>query len=76
MPEGEEVEVDNVQVALARAVKLGHKIAARDIAEGETVFKCGAPIGVAAKRIPFGAHVHVHNLRSNYTPSVVRPEHH
>jgi len=77
LPEGEEVMVDNVQAVISQALGMGHKIAARDIAEiaeGETVTKYGAPIGVATKRIPFGTHVHVHNVRSNYTASYVRPK--
>lgn len=40
----------------------GHKIALRDIREGEDVLKYGAPIGRALKPIPKGSHVHVHNL--------------
>jgi len=74
LPEGEEVAVDSMQIALARALKLGHTIAARDIAEGETVLKYSAPIGVASKPIPCGTHVHVHNVRSNYTAPYVRSE--
>ncbi len=43
---------------------MGHKLAARAIAPGETVFKYGFPIGVASAPIAAGAHVHTHNLRS------------
>lgn len=56
---------DAVIVAtLAEPVALGHKFALRDIAPGEAVRKYGDSIGVAACPIKAGAHVHVHNLRS------------
>ncbi len=50
-------------------VPLAHKLARRAIAAGEKILKYGAPIGVATADIPAGAHVHVHNLRSDYTPT-------
>jgi altronate hydrolase len=40
----------------------GHKFALADISAGQTVFKYGAPIGIATKHIRAGAHVHLHNL--------------
>ena len=40
----------------------GHKMAARDIAEGEPVLKYAQIIGWATEGIPAGAHVHTHNL--------------
>ncbi|NLV73539.1 MAG: UxaA family hydrolase [Chloroflexi bacterium] len=45
-------------------VPMGHKVAIRDIAEGEHVIKYGASIGVASQAIRAGQHVHTHNLRS------------
>ena len=51
-----------------------HKLAARPIAAGETVLKYNFPIGVATADIPAGAHVHVHNMRSDYTPTYIIPE--
>jgi altronate hydrolase len=44
------------------AIPRGHKIALRDLAEGETVYKFGLPIGVAIEPTPAGSHVHTHNL--------------
>ena len=61
-------------ITLDRDLSLGHKIAARDIAPGETILKYAFPIGVATDAIPCGAHVHVHNVRSDYTPSYVVPD--
>jgi len=74
IPAGTQLTVDGTLVLLAAGLTLGHKIAARPIAAGETVVKYGAPIGVATEPIPAGAHIHVHNLRSAYTPSYVLPE--
>jgi len=74
LAEGEDFRVGGVTVTLARSLTLGHKVAARAIAAGESVVKYGAPIGVATEAIPVGAHVHVHNIRSAYTPSYVLPE--
>ncbi len=44
------------------AIPRGHKIALRDIADGEAVIKLGHPIGAAIGAIPAGSHVHTHNL--------------
>jgi len=74
LPEGEAIEVAGAEITLSAPLTLGHKIAARLIEKGETIVKYGAPIGVATAAIPLGAHVHVHNVRSNYTPSYVLPE--
>ncbi len=46
-------------------IPAGHKIALRDIAAGEPVFKYGYRIGSASQPIPAGAHVHSHNLKSD-----------
>lgn len=42
-----------------------HKLAARDIAEGEPIIKYGEHIGLAARAIKTGEHVHCHNLREH-----------
>lgn len=46
------------------AVPLGHKIALRDIAAGETILKYGHDIGRAVADIGCGCHVHTHNLKT------------
>ena len=33
------------------------------------MLKYGAPIGVATEGIAPGSHVHVHNMKSDYTPT-------
>ena len=71
VPAGTALSVEGREVVLQRDLTLGHKIAARNIKAGETILKYAFPIGVATEDIPMGAHVHVHNVRSNYTASYV-----
>lgn len=57
---------DNVEVLLKPRgdVPAGHKLALRDIAEGEKIVKYGFPIGIAAKPIKKGEWVHTHNVKT------------
>lgn len=57
------------EIVLSEAVTLGHKVAATDIPAGAKILKYGVSIGSATQDIPAGSHVHVHNLRSDYTPT-------
>jgi len=66
---GETIAVGGIAVTLPADVPLGHKIARRDIAVGEKVLKYGAPIGSATTAIRAGEHAHVHNIKSDYTPT-------
>jgi hypothetical protein len=70
-PEGTEVALESGAVRLSQSIPMAHKIARQPIAAGDAVRKYGMPIGVATADIAPGAHVHVHNIRSGYTPSVV-----
>ena len=45
-------------------IPLGHKLALRDIEEGETILKYGHDIGRAVAGIPRGHHAHVHNVKT------------
>ncbi|HXY50716.1 MAG TPA: UxaA family hydrolase [Terriglobales bacterium] len=58
--------VDDQDIVVTQRIEVGHKVAARLIRQGEKVYKCGVPIGSAKENIPAGAHVHLHNLRSDY----------
>ena len=49
-------------VTVKRTVPRGHKVAVRDIAADEPVFKYGQVIGHSTRAIAAGEHVHVHNL--------------
>ncbi|MBR1401100.1 MAG: UxaA family hydrolase [Prevotella sp.] len=64
---GDVIEVNGRQIALLCDIRFEHKVAIRDIAEGENVLKYGLPIGHATQPIRCGEHVHEHNLASNYT---------
>ncbi len=66
---GETVETGSGPAALDRDIALAHKIARRAIAPGEKILKSGAPIGVATVAIAAGHHVHVQNMKSDYTPT-------
>lgn len=65
---------DGGEITVLAAVTLGHKVAARAIAAGEKILKYGAPIGSATTDIAMGAHVHVHNMQSDYTPTYALDE--
>jgi len=45
-------------------IPLGHKIALRDFAIGDTVIKYGCDVGKVVAPIKKGEHVHVHNLKT------------
>ena len=46
------------------AVSIGHKIALKDLAEGDTVIKYGEDIGRMIAPAAAGEHVHVQNLKT------------
>lgn len=64
---GETVMVGGTPVTVDARIGMGHKLARRPIAEGEKVLKYGAPIGSATRAIAPGEHVHLSNLKSDYT---------
>jgi hypothetical protein len=66
---GERPRVDGVEMPIAEAIMLGHKVARRDIRAGSAILKYGAKVGVATADIRRGGHVHVHNMRSDYLPT-------
>ena len=53
-----------VEASAIEQIPLGHKIALRDFAVGDTVTKYDCPIGKVIKPIRAGQHVHVHNLKT------------
>ena len=52
-----------LQLDVVDPVPLGHKIALRDLPQGEQVIKYGIAIGRATRDIRAGEHVHVHNVK-------------
>ncbi len=69
LQKGDEVgtngRVTDVTVTVNAGIPYGHKIALRDIAKGETIFKYGLSIGSAMQNVKAGDHVHIHNVESN-----------
>ena len=51
-------------ITLTEDITMGHKVALRDIKNGEPVIKYGFPIGQATTDIKAGSHIHTHNLRT------------
>lgn len=45
-------------------IPLGHKIALKDLAVGDTVLKYGHDIGKVVAAAKVGDHVHVHNMKT------------
>ena len=45
-------------------IPIGHKIALRDFALGDTVMKYGVDIGKVVAPIKKGEHLHVHNVKT------------
>jgi (2R)-sulfolactate sulfo-lyase subunit alpha len=67
---GEEIQAVTLEgepvltVKVIEDVPLGHKVAMRDMAENHHVQEYGRAIGYAFQDVKFGAHVHVHNIKS------------
>src|SRR6185295_2385917 len=59
---GEAVEIGRLQLTAASPIPKGHKIALRQIRQGESVRKYGWPFGKALREIAPGEHVHTHNV--------------
>ena len=45
-------------------IPIGHKVALRDMAVGDTVIKYGVDIGKVVQPIRKGEHAHVHNIKT------------
>jgi hypothetical protein len=71
---GETIKVSGENVALPETIGMGHKLARRAISSGEPVVKYGAVIGSAMRAIALGEHVHLQNVKSNYTPTYALDE--
>ena len=58
------LEGKTVRLIAQNDIPIYHKIALRDIAEGELVIKYAHPIAQAERLIRAGEHVHTHNSHS------------
>ncbi len=54
----------SIDASASEAIPLGHKIALRDFAVGDTVTKYDCPIGTIVKPVKTGQWVHIHNLKT------------
>jgi (2R)-sulfolactate sulfo-lyase subunit alpha len=52
------------RIQARQATPIGHKIALKDLAIGDTVIKYGEDIGKVVAPIAKGEHVHTHNLKT------------
>jgi (2R)-sulfolactate sulfo-lyase subunit alpha len=53
-----------IQSPCAADSPLGHKVAMKDMAVGDTVIKYGVDIGKVVAAIKTGEHAHVHNIKT------------
>ncbi len=53
-----------IKVKALNDIPIGHKLATKDIKQGDTVYKYGHDIGRAVSAIKTGEHTHIHNLKT------------
>ena len=53
-----------ITLAALTDIPLGHKVAVKAMADGDTVVKYDHDIGRAIAEIPVGGYVHAHNVKS------------
>ena len=53
-----------VELRALQDIPIGHKLALKNMAEGDTVFKYGIDIGRVVAPIQAGQHAHVHNIKT------------
>jgi (2R)-sulfolactate sulfo-lyase subunit alpha len=53
-----------VTVPAKQGIPIGHKVALKDMAVGDTVYKYGVDIGKVVAPIKAGEHAHVHNIKT------------
>jgi hypothetical protein len=70
---GETVTFDGAPLVIERETAVGHKVASKPIAAGDTIVKYNCPIGIATQDIAPGAYVHTHNVKSGYLPTYTLP---
>ena len=54
----------DLQVTAKSDIPIGHKVALKDLAVGDTVVKYGVDIGKVVQPIRKGEHAHVHNIKT------------
>jgi altronate hydrolase len=67
LPASAFIEVDGRRVQLKSDIGFGHKIAIKPVMAGDKILKYGLSIGSATKNIEAGEHVHVQNVKTDYS---------
>ncbi len=57
-------EDKTTKVKALQDIPIGHKVALKDMAVGDTVIKYGIDMGKVVKAIKAGEHAHVHNIKT------------
>lgn len=55
---------ESLALTVAADVPIGHKVAVRDMSEGDAAIKYGQDIGRMIAAAAIGDHVHTHNLKT------------
>lgn len=71
---GDTLSIDGEAIVSDADIGVGHKVARRNLAQGQKVFRYGAPIGSMSSSVAKGGHVHMHNMQSDYIPSHTRAQ--
>lgn len=53
-----------VDIQARQDIPIGHKVALKDMAVGDTVWKYGIDMGKVVEPIATGQHAHVHNIKT------------
>jgi (2R)-sulfolactate sulfo-lyase subunit alpha len=53
-----------VTIKVQNDIPIGHKVAMKNLAVGDTVIKYGVDIGKVVAEIKAGEHLHVHNVKT------------
>ncbi|BBU28916.1 hydrolase [Burkholderia sp. THE68] len=69
LPQGETLLIEGEAVMLATTIELAHKVARRALSKDDKVLRYGAIIGHVSADVARGAHLHTHNLESDYIPT-------
>ena len=57
-------EDKTIEIQARQDIPIGHKVALKDMAVGDTVIKYGVDIGKVVQPIRKGEHAHVHNIKT------------
>lgn len=57
-------EDKTIQVQAKQDIPIGHKVALKDMAVGDTVIKYGIDMGKVVAPVQAGQHAHVHNIKT------------